>query len=148
MSMRLPRAAIARVPEGTWIVSVERMLRAFTRYNLDDRRALHRFKMEEPHATPHDHPWSFDTEIIDGSYIEEVVYLDSNGGWHSELIHRIPGKTEHVDAVQIHRIIELATGECWTLVRTSPHTRETRVWRFGDTVQSRAWHERTWARSR
>jgi len=23
-----------------------------------------------------------------------------------------------------------------------PHTREARLWRFGDTVQSRAWHER------
>ena len=112
MSMRLPRAAIARVPEGTRIVSVERMSRAFTKYHLDDGRALHRFKMEEPHATPHDHPWSFDTEILDGGYVEEVFHLDPNGGWHSELVHRIPGETYHVDAAHIHRIVELPTGEC------------------------------------
>ncbi|RMB39418.1 hypothetical protein C8J47_0015 [Sphingomonas sp. PP-F2F-G114-C0414] len=146
MSMRLPRAAIARVPEGTRIVSVERMSRAFTKYHLDDGRALHRFKMEEPHATPHDHPWSFETEILDGGYVEEVFHLDPSGGWHSELVHRIPGKTYHVDAAHIHRIVELPTGECWTLVRAGHHTRETRFWRFGDRVQSRAWHERRWTR--
>ncbi len=75
--MRLPRAAIARVPDGTRIVSVERMSRAFTKYHLDDGRALHRFKMEEPNATPHDHPWSFDTKILDGGYVEEVFHLGS-----------------------------------------------------------------------
>ncbi len=63
MSMRLPRAAIARVPG----------------------HALHRFKMEEPHATPHDHPWSFDTKILDVGYVGEVFHLDASRGWHSEL---------------------------------------------------------------
>ncbi len=144
MSMRLPRAAVARVPDGTRIVSIERMSRAFTKYHLDDGRTLHRFKMEEPHATPHDHPWSFETEILDGGYVEEVFHLDPNGGWHSERVHRLPGKTYHVDAAHIHRIVELPTSECWTLVRAGPHTRETRFWRFGDRVQSRRWHERKW----
>ncbi|MDQ0840089.1 hypothetical protein [Sphingomonas faeni] len=92
MSMRLPRAAVARVPEGTRIVSVERMSRAFTKYHLDDGRALHRFKMEEPHATPHDHPWGFETEVLEGGYVDEVFHLDSGGGWHSELVHRVPGE--------------------------------------------------------
>jgi len=131
VSMRLPRAAIARVPDGTRIVSVERMSRAFTKYHLDDGRALHRFRMEEPHATPHDHPWSFETEILDGGYVEEVFHLDPSGGWHSELVHRI---------------VELPTGECWTVVRAGPHKRESRFWRFVDIVQSRAWHERRWTR--
>ena len=144
MSMRLPRAAIARVPDGTRIVSIERMSRAFTKYHLDDGRALHRFEMEEPHATPHDHPWSFETEILDGGYVEEVFHLDPSGGWHSERVHRLPGKTYHVDAAHIHRIVKLPTSECWTLVRAGPHTRETRFWRFGDRVQSRRWHERKW----
>jgi hypothetical protein len=144
--MRLPRAAVARVPQGTRIVRVERMSRAFTKYHLDDGRALHRFKAEEPHATPHDHPWGFETEILDGGYVEEVFYLDPSGGWHSELQHRIPGKTYTVDATHIHRIVELPSGECWTLVRAGHPARETRFWRFGDTVQSRAWHARRWER--
>jgi hypothetical protein len=48
------------------------------------------------------------------------VHLDPNGGWNSELVHRIPGETYHVDAAHIHRIVELPQGECWTLVRAGP----------------------------
>ena len=144
MSVRLPRAALERVPEGTRVVSVERMSRAFTKYHLDDGRALHRFKVEEPHATPHDHPWSFETEIIDGGYVEEVFHLDAGGGWHMELVHRLPGVTYSVDAEHIHRIVELPERECWTVVRAGLNARETRFWRFGADVRSRAWHERRW----
>ncbi len=132
MSMPLPRAATAHVPDGTRIVSVERMSRAFTKYHLDDGRALHRFRMEEPHATPHDRPWSFDTEILDGGYVEEVFHLDLGGSWHNELVHRLPAETHHVDAAYIRRIVERPTGECWRLVRAGPHTRKTLFWRFGD----------------
>ncbi len=92
------------------------------------------------------YPWSFETEILDGGYVEEVFNLDPGGGWRSELVHRLPGETYHVDAAHIHRIVELPTGECWTLVRAGPHTRETRFWRFRDIIQSRAWHERRWTR--
>ncbi|MEG3166484.1 hypothetical protein U1701_18040 [Sphingomonas sp. PB2P19] len=123
---------------------MERMSRAFTKYHLDDGRALHRFKAEEPHETPHDHPWSFETEILDGGYVEEVFHLDACGGWHTELVHRVPGATYHVEAEHIHRIVELPNGECWTIVRAGRHERETRFWRFGNTVQFRAWHERRW----
>lgn len=126
------------------IVRVERMSRAFTKYHLDDGRVLHRFKAEEPHATPHDHPWSFDTEILDGGYVDEVFQLDEAGGWHSELVERLPGTTHHVAATHIHRIVALPTGECWTLVRAGRHCRQTRFWRFGETVQSRAWNVRKW----
>jgi hypothetical protein len=139
-----PRAAIARVPTGAAIVRVERMSRAFTKYHLDDGRALHRFTREEPHAAPHDHPWSFETTIIDGGYVEEVFHLDAGGGWHSELVHRHPGTSYRVIADHIHRIVELPEGECWTLVSSGLHERETRFWRFGDAVWSRAWHERRW----
>lgn len=144
VSIRLPRAALARVPDNAEIVRVERMSRAFTKYHLNDGRALHLFKAGEPHAAPHDHPWSFETEILDGGYVEEVFHLHPGGGWHSELVHRTPGETYHVDAAHIHRIVELPAGHCWTLVRAGDNARETRFWRFGDTIQSRAWHQRKW----
>jgi hypothetical protein len=140
--MGLPRAADDGVPESTRLGSVERISRAFT--NSSTTKALHRSKMEEPQATPHDHPWSFDTEILDGGYVEEVFHLNPGGGWHSELVHRIVGETYDADAAHIHRIVELPSGECWPLVRAGPHARETRFWRFGNMVQSRAWHERKW----
>lgn len=139
-----PRAAISRVPRGATIVRVERMSRAFTKYHLDDGRALHRFTGEEPDAAPHDHPWPFETTIIDGGYVEEVFHVDPGGGWHSELVHRHPGTSYRVAADHIHRIVELPEDECWTLVSSGPHERETRFWQFGDAVWSRAWHERRW----
>jgi hypothetical protein len=146
MTLRIPRAAVARRPAGTTIVGVERLSPAFTKYHLDDGRALHRFRREEPHAAPHDHPWSFETEIVDGGYVEEIFHLGQNGGWWSELAHRRPGETYRIAATHIHRIVGLPTGECWTVVSAGMHEREVRFWRFGDGVRSRAWHERRWAR--
>jgi hypothetical protein len=142
--VRLPRVATDRAPAGTVIVRVERMSRAFTKYYLSDGRALHRFRMGEPRADPHDHPWSFETEILDGGYVEEVFHVEADGSWRSELIHRQPGTVHRVDAEHIHRIVELPQHECWTVVRAGPNERETRFWRFGDGVRSRAWHERRW----
>jgi len=141
---RIPRVAVERAPPGTRILRVERMSRAFTKYHLDDGRALHRFRMGEPHADPHDHPWSFETEILAGGYVEEVFHHAPHGGWHSELVHRTPGTVHQVQAEHIHRIIELPERECWTVVRAGLNARETRFWRFGADVRSRAWHQRRW----
>ena len=144
--MRVPRAALARVPAGAAIVRVERMSRAFVKYHLDDGRVLHRFTREEPHADPHDHPWGFATDILDGGYVEEVFHVAADGAWHSTIVHRHPGERYHIPAAHIHRIVELPARECWTLVSAGPHERETRFWRFGDGVWSRSWRERRWRR--
>lgn len=144
MTRPAPRAARERAPAGTTIVRTERMSPAFTKYHLSDGRALHRFRMGEPHADPHDHPWGFETEIIDGGYVEEVFHVFPDGGWRSELVTRAPGTVHEVAATHIHRIVELSARECWTVVRAGPGERETRFWRFGDQILSRAWHEREW----
>lgn len=141
--MRIPRAAAERVPAGARIVNVERMSRAFVKYHLDDGRVLHRFTREEPQVDPHDHPFGFDTTILDGGYVEEVFTFEEEG-WRATLVHRLPGQTYRVDAAHIHRIVELPQRECWTLVRAGNHERETRFWRFDDNVRSRAWHQRRW----
>jgi hypothetical protein len=141
---RIPGAAIARVPAGTTIIRAERMSPAFTKYHLADGRALHRFSREEPHAHPHDHPWAFETTIIDGGYAEEVFHTTYSGGWRSEVVHRNPGTSHWIAAEHIHRIVALPRGECWTLIRAGAHERETRFWRFGDGVWSCAWNQRRW----
>ncbi|QQV78021.1 hypothetical protein H5J25_04575 [Sphingomonas aliaeris] len=141
---RIPRIAAGYAPPCTTIVRVERMSRAFTKYHLDDGRALHRFRRGEPHADPHDHPWSFETEILAGGYVEEVFHIVPGGGWRSELVHRSPGTVHKVPAEHIHRIVELPQRECWTVVRAGPNVRGTRFWRFGDDVRSRAWNKRRW----
>ncbi|MBD8546780.1 hypothetical protein [Sphingomonas sp. CFBP 8760] len=124
------------------------MSRAFTKYHLDDGRVLHRFRLEEPHADPHDHPWSFQTEILEGGYVEEVFHVRPDGSWHSERRHRLVGQAYSINAAHIHRIVELPAGECWTLVRAGQHERVTRFWRFGDVAHSRAWNRRKWVEHR
>lgn len=146
ISARGLRAARARLPAGVAIVHVERMSRAFTKYHLSDGRVLHRFQAGEPNADPHDHPWGFETEIVDGGYVEEVFHIRADGGWESRLVHRAPGTVHRVEAAHIHRIVELPQRECWTIVRAGPNERVTRFWRFGHDIRSRAWHERKWTR--
>ena len=144
MTQRIPRVARERTPPDATIIRVERMSPAFAKYHLDNGRVLHRFMREEPHVDPHDHPFDFETEIIAGGYVEEVFRIDANGGWRSERVHRDPGTVHHIAATHIHRIVELPTGECWTLTRYGPHVRRTRFWRFGDRIESRAWNGRRW----
>ena len=141
---RTVKPAVPYIPAGAQVVDVERMSPAFTKYHLDDGRALHRFRREDPQADPHDHPWSFETEILEGGYVEEVFTVES-GTWRSALVHRPPFTSHRIAADHIHRIVELPTGECWTLVQAGQHEREIRFWRFGDTILSRAWHERRWS---
>ena len=145
MPIRIPSIARNHAPPGTSIVGVERMSPAFIKYHLDDGRSLHRFVRSEPHANPHDHPWSFDTTILSGGYVEEVFTFDPDGGWRSALVERRPGSHHWIDARHIHRIVALPLGESWTLVRAGPHERETLFWRFGDTVRHRAWNARRWS---
>ena len=144
-TVRRVKPALPYVPAGTMIVDIEHMSHAFTKYHLSDGRALHRFRSGEPHADPHDHPWLFETEILDGGYVEEVFHIDPAGGWRSELVHRAPYTAHQVEAPHIHRIVELPQRDCWTLIRAGRHEREVCFWRFGNHgVKSRAWHERRW----
>lgn len=144
MTQRFPRSALDHTPLGTAIVRAERMSPAFVKYHLDDGRVLHRFTRPEPLANPHDHPWSFQTEILSGSYVEEVFTTRRDGSWSSEFVTRIPGVVYEIKARHIHRIIALPAGECWTLVRAGNHQRTPLFWRFGETVQRRRYNVRKW----
>lgn len=131
------------VPAGTHVTSVEVMSPAFTKYHLSDGRALHHFTAGEPDAEPHDHPWNFETTILEGGYLEEVFVTFGDLGWRIYLMGRYPGDTINLPAEHIHRIVSLPTGECWTIVRAGPATRQVRFWRF-PMPESRAWNE-VWA---
>ena len=145
MTERIPRIARIYAPHASIITRVERMSPAFVKYHLADGRALHRFTRPEPHAYPHDHPWPFQTEILAGGYVEEVFTFRADGGWHSELVTRLPGTVHQIAATHIHRIVHLPTPECWTLVQAGRQERVTQFWRFGDPVQRRAWNARRWS---
>ncbi|MEG3086161.1 hypothetical protein [Sphingomonas sp. PB4P5] len=120
----------------------ERMSEAFEKwhvYGLPIGAAFHHFTAPDL-GDPHDHPWGFTSHVLAGGYVEEVFTVTPTG-WTSELHHRQPGTSHTVLATHIHRIVELPAGECWTLVTPGPAERETRFWRFGERIESRAWHE-------
>jgi len=146
--VRIPSVAFDLAPSGTKIVRAERMSPAFLKCHLDDGRALHRFGRPEPHAHPHDHPWSFETTILSGGYVEEVFSILPDGSWRSTFVERLPGSRYWIEAGHIHRIVSLPQGESWTIVRAGPHVRQTCFWRFGETVQRRAWNVRHWSNYR
>lgn len=126
----------------------ERMNRQFEKWHvrgLPFPVALHRFTGSD-HGSPHDHPWGFRTHILSGGYVEEVFHVAPDRTWQSEITHREAGSNHQVSAAHIHRIVDLPTGECWTLVQAGPNERETRFWRFTKRrAVSRAWHERKFA---
>ena len=124
------------------IVRAERMSPAFIKYHLNDGSALHRFVRPEPYADPHDHPWSFETEILDGGYVDEVFHLNSDGSWHSEHRHRVPGETYRVDANHIHRIVDLPAGECTTIILPGSHQQTSGFYQFReDGAYHRYWDQ-------
>jgi hypothetical protein len=103
---------------------------------------FHRFSGAE-RGDPHDHPWGFTTHILSGGYVEEIYTCEASGVWIRTTIARLPGTAHHVPATRIHRIVDLLTPECWTMILPGPWERESRFWRFpveGGAL-SRAWHE-------
>lgn len=80
--------------------------------------------------------------------MEEVFTFRPDGSWQSILVERVSGSRHWIEASHIHRIVSLPQGESWTIVRAGPHQRKTFFWRFGDTVQHRAWNVRRWSNYR
>ncbi len=120
----------------------------FVKYHLgelapDFTPVLHKFT-EPDTGYPHDHPWAFHTHILRGGYIEQIYYVRSDGTWTSEIIKRFPGTSHWVNATHIHRVIELVTPECWTVIDPHPTNvqRKSRFWNFDNKIAtSRAWDE-------
>lgn len=109
--------------------------------------AIHRFTSAEPaDADPHDHSWSFTTQVLAGGYEEEVYTVGGLGGWSMRTNLMRPGEVRAVPAAHLHRIVRLLDGECWTLVTFGPFERETRFWRLEEdgVARSRLWHQAGW----
>lgn len=77
---------------------------------------LHHFR---PHSEDefHDHPWSFRTFVLWGSYVDESL------GWDG-LVRDVlrPGSTRRRPALHAHRTS--CTGHVWTFVVTGPKERQ------------------------
>ena len=113
----------------------------FTKFHLGDGRAIHRFTGVS-HDQPHDHPWSFRSRVLLGSYVERVYRVGDGGVWASKLITRLTGDEFTVAATHIHQLVALPEGECLTLVTAGVAERDWMFWRFDERVaQSRHWSE-------
>lgn len=121
-------------------VREERMGAHFVKFHLDDLppyAVLHRFTSPD-HGDPHDHPFSADSLIISGGYVEEIYALDGT----MTVEHRRPGDVVHIPAGKIHRIIELPEGDCLTLFVPGPHERTSGFYRWDEAGPlHRFWHE-------
>jgi len=86
----------------------------------------------------------FTTHVLKGSY-KERVYSLSNDKKDYIFYDKVweEGTSHFVPAYLIHEIIELAEGDCFTLIRPEPKTRDTHFWKFEDgKIYNRVWHEK------
>lgn len=93
--------------------------------------AIHHF-VGPDNDFPHDHPFSINSHILKGSYIERVYHIEEDGSWWTEDILREEGTVNYVKAGTIHEIIELPEEECWTMAVLGPHEKPWGHWKFTD----------------
>jgi hypothetical protein len=101
----------------------EKMYEGFCKYYLENGQVLHHFTQPDT-GYPHDHPFDFDTLILEGGYVEEVFIMLNNGTLYSEEITRRAGESHTVHNFTIHRINQLLGRECWTLITAGEKVRE------------------------
>jgi len=90
---------------------------------------IHQFN-EPDQGDPHDHPFSFTTHILSGGYKEIIYTIHPNGKYSTEYVERKPGTSHKVKATDIHKIVSLPNGPCYTLILPSPWERKPGFWRF------------------
>lgn len=124
----------------------EKMNAVFTKHHLRGLpfdAVIHQFSQKDQNEHVHDHPFSFTTHILKGSYIERVYEIFEDGTYNSSVHHRLEGTSHFVPADTIHEILELPEGECFTIIRPNAWERETHFYRFEDgIIYKRRWNQR------
>ena len=91
----------------------ERMAPHMLKVHLPQRHiVLHDFTAPDG-GHHHDHPWPFESLVIDGGYTEEVLRPDGS----TYTIHRWEGDRFEVKASHVHRIISLDGPWCMTRIK-------------------------------
>jgi hypothetical protein len=94
---------------------------------------LHKFLRDDDDRALHDHPWSFLSVMLWGSYLECRSYTDDRFEAQTFWDRRRAGSIAFRRATDQHRV-ELAKDDdgnpipCWTLVVTGPRIREWGFW--------------------
>lgn len=93
----------------------------------------------------HDHPFSFISHVVAGSYVEEILVANPDGSYRVETRTRLPGTSHQVEATTIHRLIELPDGFCVTRVEYGPSVQTPGFYELRDgELYHRYWHETEW----
>lgn len=120
---------------------IEKMSEVFTKYHLPNGFVCHHFTGIEQNEEPHDHPWSFFSRVIFGSYLERVYQID---GSYKDVLREC-NDYFFVDARTIHQIVCLPQNECITIVSPFPATRKSKFWSFReDGAHYRYWDNGEW----
>lgn len=117
-------------PTDESVVRREDMNEVFTKFHLNNGQVLHRFTQSDAEEPPHDHPFNFTSHILSGGYVEEVFTVHPDGTHSIERVERKPGTSHRVLATTIHRLVDLPTGECLTLIEPGPLERVSGFYSF------------------
>lgn len=118
---------------------------AFDKWHIDGLGfdlSLHTFTVPDT-GDPHDHPFSFTTHILKGSYVEEVWFYDElNEIWRSHVQDRKEGHAYDIWHNHIHSIIALPQGECTTIITPMEWIQQPSFYRFENgKAYKRQWNE-------
>lgn len=127
-------------------VRKEKMNAVFMKYHLKGLpfdAVIHHFSEKDNNEHIHDHPFSFTSHILKGSYVERIYEISEDGTYTSSIHRREEGSSHFVSASTIHEIIELPEGECFTLIRPGQWEKETFFYRFEEgKAYRRKWNQR------
>lgn len=111
------------------------MNEVFTKHHLKGLpfdAVIHHFSEKDLNEHIHDHPFSFTTHILQGSYVERIYVIAEDGSYTTSEHHRKESTLHFVPANTIHEIIDLPEGECFTLIKPNGWEKETYFYRFED----------------
>jgi len=124
----------------------ERMNAVFTKHHLKGLPfdvVIHHFSEKDQNEHLHDHPFSFTTHILKGSYIEKVYEIFEDGTYNFSIHHRKEGSSHFVAANTVHEIIELPDGECFTVIIPNKKEQEHSFYKLENgKVFKRQWNRR------
>lgn len=111
----------------------EKMNDVFTKHHLKGLpfdAVIHHFSAKDINEHIHDHPFSFTTHILKGSYVERIYKIAEDGTYSTSEHHREESTSHFVAADTIHEIIDLPDGECFTLIKPSRWEKEIYFYQF------------------
>lgn len=90
---------------------------------------------------PHDHPYSFRSMVLSGWYEEEIYYIENNSICRENKTRR-QGETFMIHHSHVHRIIDIHSSGCNTIILPEEKAQEPGFWKFENgKAYRRQWNE-------